>query len=141
MWAGRCGGGVSWGAEAWGLATDDGEVSSGPCLRYEICMRPRREGIHSLWILLNGEHVLGSPCAVSVIASTPSARRCNLRGISTEVTAGGEAELAVALLDEYGNELVHAPTLLPLQLLAERVVDPLALSVSTIEHSMDVLDG
>ena len=38
---------------------------------YSVTGRPQREGPHQLWLLLNGEHVRGSPAALHVEACEP----------------------------------------------------------------------
>eukprot|EP00966_Prymnesium_polylepis_P068218 1585429-Prymnesium_polylepis.1 len=108
--------------------------------RYEICVRPRAEGYHALWVLLNGEHVLGSPRALKVVSSTPVAAKCELRGIVTDVVAGKPAEMHLLLFDEYGNELMSPPSNLPLELAVERSSDALTNSLSVLERSMDILE-
>ena len=55
--------------------------------------------------MLNGRHVLGSPAVVSISPSSPSAAHCALRTVTAEVIAGSPAELALRLLDGFGNEV------------------------------------
>ena len=96
---------------------------------YEIVMRPRREGLHALHVLLNGEHVLGSPQPVRVLASRPNASQCQLVAVRTHAPVGATVTtenvmVHLLLRDEFGNELAVPPGALDLDLTATTQSEP-----------------
>ena len=111
---------------------------------YEVIMRPRREGLYQLHVLLNGDPVLGSPLRVRVRAAKPCAPQCTLKAGLFEAIAGGQVTFTLQLRDEYGNELSGPPGTLALDFEPTRAtgtIDNLSASVSSLERSMDMLEA
>ena len=112
-------------------------------------MRPRREGHYVLYVLLNGEHVLGSPQPLSVLASKPHPPQCSLAPLRAPSLVCGDVAICHLLLrDAYGNELIFPPDAqdrnLKLELTCDLAVaddDPLVASASRLERQMDMLEG
>ena len=102
-------------------------------------------GVYSLWVLLNSEHVLGSPRLVHVRASRPSASECMLVALHSDVVAGGgeAAKFELLLRDEFGNELASPPgeLLLKLSCTKDTSIDAIHGSLSTLEQSIDILEA
>ena len=88
-----------------------------------------------------GVHVLGSPQPLRILSTKACARQCQLQPSALEVSAGEDARLALALCDEYGNELSAAPATLNLELHLDRSdVAKIEGSASTVERAIDRLD-
>jgi L-threonylcarbamoyladenylate synthase len=111
---------------------------------YDVIIRPRREGLYQLHVLLNGELVLGSPQRLRVIAAKPAAEHCILVPVLFEAVVGAQVTFSLQLRDEFGNELSSPPGTLALDFIPSRAggtVDTLSSSVSSIERSMDLLEA
>ena len=120
--------------------------------KYEIAMRPRREGAYMLFVLLNGRHVLGSPQPMLVVASKPAAAQSMLVGVQTSPKADEEAVLHLLLRDEFGNELALPPGLLDLSVRLEDApssaagggegagASALLASMSRLDRQMDLME-
>ena len=124
------------------------DVDDGYDGTYEITTRPRREGSYRLIVLLNGEHVLGSPQPLHVNASKPSPRHCVLMPVRTLPKAGDAATLHLMLRDEFGNELQSPAGALKLDLVMEEACAPgdesnalLGGSIARLERSMDLMEA
>ena len=111
---------------------------------YDVIIRPRREGLYQLHVLLNGELVLGSPQRLRVIAAKPAAEHCILVPVLFEAVVGAQVTFSLQLRDEFGNELSSPPGTLALDFIPSRAggtIDTLSSSVSSIERSMDLLEA
>ena len=108
-------------------------------------MRPRREGVYQLCVLLNSEHVLGSPHLLTVYAAKPAAALCVLVPRHAEGRAGGAAAtFDLFLRDEFGNELSSPPgSGLDLAFTPRPDASREALegSISNLEKGMDLLEA
>jgi hypothetical protein len=60
-------------------------------------------GSHVLTVVVSGEEVVGSPCAVEVDAAPVAAARCYAKGIEAGLRAGEEGGFMVFTRDQYGN--------------------------------------
>ena len=78
---------------------DDDEV---PSLAAAFCLS--RAGDYELCVTLDGDHVLGSPAALTVAAADVDPSRCEVHGDAQAASvAGRRAELVVHLADAFGN--------------------------------------
>ena len=111
---------------------------------YDVIIRPRREGLYQLHVLLNGELVLGSPQRLRVIAAKPAAEHCILVPVLFEAIVGAQVTFSLQLRDEFGNELSSPPGTLALDFVPSRAggtIGTLNSSVSSIERSVDLLEA